>query len=163
MRRGLGDADALTLNDQDSLGRRQKTPGTKVLRHCPWPWPFTRKLRPHQHGKSDLGSARQTCQSLHRHRCSDIAQLRDLGNVKVLTVLELLLQVAADERETMKLGGPGFKLGRQPVNCRHQCVLVSSEFEIHQRGSRGSPSSSLAIRLSWISAAPEAMPATIAR
>src|SRR5882762_4085477 len=113
MRRRLDDTDVLTLDDQDGLCRCEKAPWTRILRHCQWPWPFTRKLRPYQHGKGDLGGARQTCQSLHSHRCSEWPQLRDLGNIKVPTLLELLFQIAADEREAMKLGGPGLKPCRQ--------------------------------------------------
>src|SRR5438445_9205661 len=120
MRRRLDDAEAVTLDDQNGLCRREKTPWTGILGHRQWAWPVTRKLPPDQHRQCDLGGERQTCQPLHSHRCSERPQLRDLGNIKVLTVLELLFQLAADEREAMKLGGSAFKLFGQLVDCRHQ-------------------------------------------
>src|ERR1700730_4829282 len=98
------------MNDQDGLRSREKTPRTRVLRDHQRAWPFTRKLRPHQHRQSNLGRVRQTSESLHSHRRCEWPQLRDLGDIKVLPVLELLFQLLADERKATRFRGFGCEL-----------------------------------------------------
>ena len=76
---------------------------------------------------------------------------------------QFLLEPGAGEGKAVEVDGLGLKLRGQAVERTRQCGLVRREREIHQRGSLGRRSNSVAMRFNWISAAPEAMPATIAR
>src|SRR5690606_3529987 len=100
---------------------------------------------------------------LHRQRGGEGAQLGNGTDIEVLPLRQLALQLRPLQHEAVGVGGLVGESGRQLVDGRIDGGLVFIEREIHQRGSRGSRSRSEAIRLSWISAAPEAMPATMAR
>ena len=153
----------LAFDDEDGARRRDETSWTPVLDDCQRAGPIAWQLRPDQHGERDFRRVRQTRQSLDRHRRTQSAQFGNLGDVEVLTVLELPVQLAARQGEAARFGGFDLELRGELVDGLHQRTLVGGEPEIHQRGSRGSLSRSVAMRLSWISAAPEAMPATTAR
>ena len=62
--------------------------------------------------------------------------------------VQLLLELFADQSEAVKLDRLFLKLRGQVRRSPSAARLVGSEPEIHQRGSLGSPSSSVATRLS---------------
>ena len=107
-----------------------------------------------------LGQARQP---LDHQRGADRAEVGIETDIEEAAFGEVAVQRLAAEGKARLMQrragiGPGQRVDR--VENRD---LVVGQGQVHQRGSRGSLSTSLAMMLSWISAAPAAMPATIPR
>src|SRR5688500_16943272 len=120
-------------------------------------------MRMHQHRERSLCCKRQPCETLDRQCGGHWTEARGGGEVEELGLNQLVLQRLAGQGEAPEVGRHPPKGNDQGFERRHQRGLIGGQSKVHQRGSRGSPNSSVAIRLSWISAAPEAMPATTAR
>ena len=145
---GRASADVVTLHDQERAGRRNEAAGTAVVDDGQRPRPLARKLRTHQHGQRKLRRERHARQSLDGHRRTDRAELGNLRDIEVLTLLQFLVELMPRQGEAAKLGGLGLELHGELVDGLGQRTLIGGEPEIHQRGSRGSLSRSVAIRLS---------------
>ena len=136
-----------------------------MLDHRKRTWALLWEVRPDQHRERCFHCVGEVREPFNSQCRSERAKLRDLSYVEVTTVFELPLQLVAGKREAVKLGGLELVPLRQFVDGRHQRLLIGGELEVHARGSRGSLSSSVAIRLScrFTQLAPEAIPATTAR
>ena len=120
-------------------------------------------MRPHDHRQRQLRRERRARQALHRERGREHAELRNLRDVPVTPVLDLAFECLAGQHEAMRVDRLVLEAEGQAIDGVGERGLVGSQLEVHQRGSRGSLRKSVAMMLSWISAAPEAMPATMPR
>ena len=119
--------------------------------------------RAYQGGRSRFHRERQPGQLFHHQRRRHRAEFGHGHDIKEPALGQRRVQFIAGERKGRVVHRHRGEGARQTVQKVEDLDLVFVERKLHQRGSRGNCSTSLAMMLSWISAAPAAMPATIPR
>ena len=127
------------------------------------PGGFFAKHRTNERARRRLGRIGQARQPLDHQRGGDSAKLGIISHFEKPGICQRSIERVVARKQRRIVDGGALPWPQHGIERIEDNALILGEGKIHQRGSLGSWRTSLAMMLSWISAAPAAIPATIPR